>query len=147
DETKKAEGLLESTAIIASNTATLPFTGLVEARMRPSNLIGPHFFSPVDKMPMVDVIRRKQTSNQTRAPAMDFVKKIRKTPIVVNDSRGFYTSRVFATYVTEGLTMLAEGVNPAIIENAGKAAGMPVGPLALADEVSLELMHRVRTQT
>jgi 3-hydroxyacyl-CoA dehydrogenase/enoyl-CoA hydratase/3-hydroxybutyryl-CoA epimerase len=98
-------------------------------------------------MPLVEIIRGKQTSDETLARAMDFVKKIRKTPIVVNDSRGFYTSRVFATYVTEGLTMLAEGVHPAIIENAGKMAGMPVGPLALADEVSMELMHRVRQQT
>ncbi|WP_298721544.1 3-hydroxyacyl-CoA dehydrogenase NAD-binding domain-containing protein [uncultured Ferrovibrio sp.] len=147
DVTRKAEAQLEPTAIFASNTSTLPITGLAEASARPANFIGLHFFSPVDKMPLVEIIRGKQTSDETLARAMDFVKKIRKTPIVVNDSRGFYTSRVFATYVTEGLTMLAEGVNPAIIENAGKAAGMPVGPLALADEVSLELMHRVRAQT
>jgi 3-hydroxyacyl-CoA dehydrogenase/enoyl-CoA hydratase/3-hydroxybutyryl-CoA epimerase len=147
DVTKKAEAQLEPTAIFASNTSTLPITGLAEASSRPANFIGLHFFSPVDKMPLVEIIRGKQTSDETLARAMDFVKKIRKTPIVVNDSRGFYTSRVFATYVTEGLTMLAEGVAPAIIENAGKMAGMPVGPLALADEVSLELMHRVRAQT
>ncbi|MFN4312440.1 MAG: 3-hydroxyacyl-CoA dehydrogenase NAD-binding domain-containing protein [Ferrovibrio sp.] len=147
DVTKKAEAQLEPTAIFASNTSTLPITGLAEASSRPANFIGLHFFSPVDKMPLVEIIRGKQTSDETLARAMDFVKKIRKTPIVVNDSRGFYTSRVFATYVTEGLTMLAEGVAPAIIENAGKMAGMPVGPLALADEVSLELMHRVRSQT
>lgn len=147
DVTKKAEAQLEPTAIFASNTSTLPITGLAEASSRPTNFIGLHFFSPVDKMPLVEIIRGKQTSDETLARAMDFVKKIRKTPIVVNDSRGFYTSRVFATYVTEGLTMLAEGVAPAIIENAGKMAGMPVGPLALADEVSLELMHRVRSQT
>lgn len=147
DVTKKAEAQLEPTAIFASNTSTLPITGLAEASSRPANFIGLHFFSPVDKMPLVEIIRGKQTSDETLARAMDFVKKIRKTPIVVNDSRGFYTSRVFATYVTEGLTMLAEGVAPAVIENAGKMAGMPVGPLALADEVSLELMHRVRSQT
>ena len=147
DVTKKAEAQLAPTAIFASNTSTLPITGLAEASARPANFIGLHFFSPVDKMPLVEIIRGKQTSDETLARAMDFVKKIRKTPIVVNDSRGFYTSRVFATYVTEGLTMLAEGVAPALIENAGKAAGMPVGPLALADEVSLELMHRVRSQT
>lgn len=147
DVTKKAEAQLPPTAIFASNTSTLPITGLAEASARPANFIGLHFFSPVDKMPLVEIIRGKQTSDETLARAMDFVKKIRKTPIVVNDSRGFYTSRVFATYVTEGLTMLAEGVAPALIENAGKAAGMPVGPLALADEVSLELMHRVRSQT
>lgn len=147
DVTKKAEAQISATAIFASNTSTLPISGLAEASSRPANFIGLHFFSPVDKMPLVEIIRGKQTSDETLARAMDFVKKIRKTPIVVNDSRGFYTSRVFATYVTEGLTMLAEGVNPAIIENAGKQAGMPVGPLALADEVSLELMHRVRSQT
>ncbi len=147
DVTKKAEAQLAETAIFASNTSTLPITGLAEASARPANFIGLHFFSPVDKMPLVEIIRGKQTSDETLARAMDFVKKIRKTPIVVNDSRGFYTSRVFATYVNEGLTLLAEGVNPALIENAGKMAGMPVGPLALADEVSLELMHRVRQQT
>ncbi|WP_341909276.1 3-hydroxyacyl-CoA dehydrogenase NAD-binding domain-containing protein [Ferrovibrio terrae] len=147
DVTKKAEAQIAPTAIFASNTSTLPISGLAEASSRPANFIGLHFFSPVDKMPLVEIIRGKQTSDETLARAMDFVKKIRKTPIVVNDSRGFYTSRVFATYVSEGLTMLAEGVAPALIENAGKAAGMPVGPLALADEVSLELMHRVRTQT
>jgi len=147
DVTKKAEAQLSADAIFASNTSTLPITGLAEASARPANFIGLHFFSPVDKMPLVEIIRGKQTSDETLARSMDFVKKIRKTPIVVNDSRGFYTSRVFATYVTEGLTMLAEGVNPALIENAGKMAGMPVGPLALADEVSMELMHRVRQQT
>ncbi|WP_341702673.1 3-hydroxyacyl-CoA dehydrogenase NAD-binding domain-containing protein [Ferrovibrio sp.] len=147
DVTKKAEAQLAADAIFASNTSTLPITGLAEASSRPANFIGLHFFSPVDRMPLVEIIRGKATSDETLARAMDFVKKIRKTPIVVNDSRGFYTSRVFATYVTEGLTMLAEGVAPAIIENAGRAAGMPVGPLALADEVSLELMHRVRSQT
>jgi 3-hydroxyacyl-CoA dehydrogenase/enoyl-CoA hydratase/3-hydroxybutyryl-CoA epimerase len=147
DVTKKAEAQIAADAIFASNTSTLPISGLAEASSRPANFIGLHFFSPVDKMPLVEIIRGKQTSDETLARAMDFVKKIRKTPIVVNDSRGFYTSRVFATYVTEGLTMLAEGVAPALIENAGKMAGMPVGPLALADEVSMELMHRVRQQT
>ena len=147
DVTKKAEAQLTPTAIFASNTSTLPITGLAEASSRPANFIGLHFFSPVDRMPLVEIIRGRETSDETLARAMDFVKKIRKTPIVVNDSRGFYTSRVFATYVNEGLSLLAEGVAPALIENAGKAAGMPVGPLALADEVSLELMHRIRSQT
>jgi 3-hydroxyacyl-CoA dehydrogenase/enoyl-CoA hydratase/3-hydroxybutyryl-CoA epimerase len=147
DVTRKAEAQIAADAIFASNTSTLPISGLAEASSRPANFIGLHFFSPVDKMPLVEIIRGKQTSDETLARAMDFVKKIRKTPIVVNDSRGFYTSRVFATYVTEGLTMLAEGIHPAIIENAGKMAGMPVGPLALADEVSMELMYRVRQQT
>ena len=147
DVTKKAEAVIAKEAVFASNTSTLPITGLAEASSRPDNFIGLHFFSPVDKMPLVEIIRGKQTSDVCLAKAMDYVKKIRKTPIVVNDSRGFYTSRVFATYVSEGLAMLGEGVNPALIENAGRAAGMPVGPLALADEVSLDLMHKVRKQT
>ena len=98
-------------------------------------------------MPLVEIIRGEATSDGCLARAMDYVKRIRKTPIVVNDSRGFFTSRVFATYVNEGLTMLAEGVSAALIENGGRLAGMPVGPLAVADEVSLELIHRVREQT
>lgn len=145
--TRKAEAVLAPTALFASNTSTLPISGLAEASSRPENFIGLHFFSPVDRMQLVEIIRGRQTSDATLARAMDYVKKIRKTPIVVNDSRGFYTSRVFGTYVSEGLAMLGEGIAPALIENAGRMAGMPVGPLALADEVSLELMHRVRQQT
>jgi len=147
DVTRKAEAQLAPGAVFASNTSTLPITGLAEASARPANFIGLHFFSPVDKMPLVEIIRGKATSNECLARAMDFVKAIRKTPIVVNDSRGFYTSRVFSTYVGEGLALLAEGVAPALIENAGRMCGMPVGPLALADEVSLELMARIRKQT
>ncbi|MCW5729407.1 MAG: enoyl-CoA hydratase/isomerase family protein [Alphaproteobacteria bacterium] len=147
DVTRRAEAVLAPTAIFASNTSTLPISGLAEASARPENFIGLHFFSPVERMQLVEIIRGRQTSDATLARAMDYVKKIRKTPIVVNDSRGFYTSRVFGTYVSEGLAMLGEGVAPALIENAGRMAGMPVGPLALADEVSLELMHRVRRQT
>ena len=147
DVTRRAEAMLSPDAVFASNTSTLPITGLAEASSRPANFIGLHFFSPAEKMPLVEIIRGKQTSDACLARAMDFVKKIRKTPIVVNDSRGFYTSRVFATYVGEGLTLLAEGVKPALIDNAGRMAGMPVGPLALADEVSLELMARIRKQT
>ena len=147
DVTRKAEAVIASSAIFASNTSTLPISGLAEASARPANFIGLHFFSPVDKMPLVEIIRGKATSDDCLARAMDFVKAIRKTPIVVNDSRGFYTSRVFSTYVGEGLALLAEGVKPALIDNAGRMAGMPVGPLALADEVSLELMARIRKQT
>ena len=147
DVTRKSEAVLAPSAVFASNTSTLPITGLAEASSRPENFIGLHFFSPVDKMQLVEIIRGRKTTDETLARAMDYVKKIRKTPIVVNDSRGFYTSRVFATYVSEGLALLAEGVAPALIENAGKMAGMPVGPLALADEVSLDLMHKVREQT
>lgn len=147
DVTKKAEAVIADDAVFASNTSTLPITGLAEASGRPANFIGLHFFSPVDRMPLVEIIRGKQTDDATLAKAMDYVKAIRKTPIVVNDSRGFYTSRVFGTYVREGLALLAEGVSPALIDNAGRMAGMPVGPLALADEVSIELMHKVGAQT
>jgi len=145
--TRAAEAVLAPEAVFASNTSTLPITGLAEASARPDNFIGLHFFSPVDRMPLVEIIRGRRTSDATLARAMDYVKRIAKTPIVVNDSRGFYTSRVFGTYVGEGLALLAEGVGPALIDNAGRMAGMPVGPLALADEVSLELMHKVRQQT
>ncbi len=147
DVTAKSEAVIASDAIFASNTSTLPITGLAEASERPANFIGLHFFSPVDKMPLVEIICGKETSQETLARSMDYVKAIRKTPIVVNDSRGFYTSRVFGTYVNEGIAMLAEGINPALIDNAGKMAGMPVGPLALADEVALDLIYKIRNQT
>jgi 3-hydroxyacyl-CoA dehydrogenase/enoyl-CoA hydratase/3-hydroxybutyryl-CoA epimerase len=145
--TKKAEAVIAPDAIFASNTSTLPITGLAEASARPANFIGLHFFSPAEKMPLVEIILGKQTSPATLARAMDFVKAIGKTPIVVNDSRGFYTSRVFGTYVSEGMALLQEGVAPALIDNAGRIAGMPVGPLALADEVSIELVHKIAKQT
>jgi 3-hydroxyacyl-CoA dehydrogenase/enoyl-CoA hydratase/3-hydroxybutyryl-CoA epimerase len=145
--TRAAESVLPPSAIFASNTSTLPITGLAEASQRPANFVGLHFFSPVDRMPLVEVIRGHQTSEATIARAMDFVKRIRKTPIVVNDGRAFYTSRVFGTYVYEGMALLNDGVHPALIERAGTNAGMPVGPLALMDEVSLELMHKVMRQT
>jgi 3-hydroxyacyl-CoA dehydrogenase / enoyl-CoA hydratase / 3-hydroxybutyryl-CoA epimerase len=147
DVTAKTEAVIAEDAIFASNTSTLPITGLAEASARPANFIGLHFFSPVDKMPLVEIIMGEKTGDVALARAMDFVKRIRKTPVVVNDSRGFYTSRVFATYVAEGLALLGEGVKPALIENAGRMAGMPVGPLALADEVSLTLMQHVASQT
>ena len=147
DVTQKAEAVLGSSAIFASNTSTLPITGLAEASERPANFIGLHFFSPVDKMPLVEIIVGEQTSEETLARSMDVVKLIGKTPIVVNDSRGFYTSRVFATYVQEGIAMLSEGVIPSVIERAGRMVGMPVGPLALADEVSIELMYKIARQT
>ena len=131
----------------ASNTSTLPITGLAGASSRPDNFIGLHFFSPVDRMPLVEIIMGKETGDGALAVAIDYVKAIRKTPIVVNDSRGFYTSRVFGTYVREGLALLADGVAPALIENAGKMAGMPVGPLAMADEVSIDLMYKIGKQT
>jgi len=145
--TKAAEAQLSETAVFGSNTSTLPITGLAEASVRPKNFIGIHFFSPVDKMQLVEIIMGKETSDETLAKAMDYVKKIKKTPIVVNDSRGFYTSRVFGTYVREGISMLVEGVKPALIENAGKMTGMPMAPLALNDEVALDLSYKVMQQT
>jgi 3-hydroxyacyl-CoA dehydrogenase/enoyl-CoA hydratase/3-hydroxybutyryl-CoA epimerase len=145
--TKESEAVLTADAVFASNTSTLPITGLAKASVRPKNFIGLHFFSPVDKMQLVEIILGKQTSDYAIAMAIDFVKKIKKTPIVVNDGRGFFTSRVFSTYLFEGMECLAEGVSPALIENAGKAAGMPVGPLALADEVSIELCYKINKQT
>ncbi|MEN9465553.1 MAG: hypothetical protein RL217_1734 [Pseudomonadota bacterium] len=147
DVTQKAEAVLGENAIFASNTSTLPITGLAQASHRPAQFIGLHFFSPVDKMPLVEIIMGKATSQHTLAWALDFVQQIKKTPIVVNDSRGFFTSRVFRTYVQEGMALLQEGVVPALIENAAKLAGMPVGPLALSDEVSMELMDRIGRQT
>ncbi|MBK8760066.1 MAG: enoyl-CoA hydratase/isomerase family protein [Sulfuritalea sp.] len=145
--TKKAEAVIGGDAIFASNTSTLPITGLAEASARPANFIGLHFFSPAEKMPLVEIIVGKATSDATLARSMDYVRAIAKTPIVVNDSRGFYTSRVFGTYVSEGMALLEEGVPPALIDKAGLMAGMPVGPLALADEVSIELVHKIARQT
>ncbi|HEX7741116.1 MAG TPA: 3-hydroxyacyl-CoA dehydrogenase NAD-binding domain-containing protein, partial [Sphingobium sp.] len=141
--TKKVEEVLGADVIFGSNTSTLPITTLANAWSKPENFIGIHFFSPVEKMPLVEIILGKQTGPAAIAKALDFVSQIRKTPIVVNDSRGFYTSRCFSTYVQEGVEMVAEGINPALIENAGKQLGMPVGPLAVGDEVSIELGHKI----
>jgi 3-hydroxyacyl-CoA dehydrogenase/enoyl-CoA hydratase/3-hydroxybutyryl-CoA epimerase len=146
DVTRKTEAVTGDGILFASNTSTLPITGLAEAWSHRENFIGMHFFSPVERMPLLEIIRGRQTSDACLARALDLARKLGKTPIVVNDSRGFYTSRVFSTYVNEGLAMLLEGVAPALIENAGRMAGMPVGPLVLADEVSLDLMRRVRDQ-
>lgn len=145
--TAAAEAAALPDAVIASNTSTLPITGLARAVQHPERFVGLHFFSPVDKMPLVEIIRGEQTSDETLARAFDFVQQIRKTPIVVNDSRGFFTSRVFGTYTNEGLAMLGEGVSAAMIENQARQAGMPVGPLAVSDEVSLSLMAHIRAQT
>jgi 3-hydroxyacyl-CoA dehydrogenase/enoyl-CoA hydratase/3-hydroxybutyryl-CoA epimerase len=147
DVTAKTEAVIPASAIFASNTSTLPITGLAKASKRPESFIGIHFFSPVDKMPLVEVIVGEKTSDEAIARSLDYIQQIRKTPIVVNDSRGFFTSRVFGTYTSEGIRMLAEGVNPALIENSAKMAGMPVGPLAVSDEVSLELGWKVGIAT
>ena len=147
DVTAKTEAVIPKNAVFASNTSTLPITGLAQASKRPSQFIGIHFFSPVDKMPLVEIILGKKTSEDTLARALDYVGQLRKTPIVVNDSRGFYTSRCFGTFVNEGVALLQEGVNPALIENGAKLAGMPVGPLAVSDEVSIDLSWKVMKQT
>ncbi|MEG9861889.1 MAG: 3-hydroxyacyl-CoA dehydrogenase NAD-binding domain-containing protein [Parvularculales bacterium] len=147
DVTKKAEAQLEGQAVFASNTSTLPITGLAEVSKNKNHFIGIHFFSPVDRMQLVEIILGQETNDAALACAIDYVRAIGKTPIVVNDSRGFYTSRCFGTYVGEGIAMLAEGIAPAMVENAGRMTGMPVAPLALNDEISLELGYKVRQQT
>jgi len=134
-------------ATIASNTSTLPITGLAEAVPDPSKFVGMHFFSPVHRMPLVELIRGAKTSDEALAFAFDTVLALGKTPIVVNDSRGFFTSRVFGTFTNEGQAMLGEGIPAARIENEALKAGMPVGPLAISDEVSMTLMVAIRTQT
>jgi 3-hydroxyacyl-CoA dehydrogenase/enoyl-CoA hydratase/3-hydroxybutyryl-CoA epimerase len=145
--TKEAEPMLAPGGIFASNTSTLPITGLAQASKKPESFIGLHFFSPVDKMQLVEIIKGKKTSPETLARAYDYVLQIGKIPIVVNDSRGFYTSRTFGTFVAEGCSMLAEGIPAAVIENAGRLAGMPVGPLAVIDETSMSLSVHVMDQT
>ncbi len=144
---REVEPYLSERGVIASNTSTLPITSLASATSRPERFIGLHFFSPAERMPLVEVILGEKTGSEALAWALDFVRQIGKTPIVVRDSRGFFTSRVFGTYVREGLRMLLEGVPPALIENLGRKSGMPVGPLALADEVSISLMYQILRQT
>jgi 3-hydroxyacyl-CoA dehydrogenase/enoyl-CoA hydratase/3-hydroxybutyryl-CoA epimerase len=145
--TEKAEGVLGETAIFASNTSTIPITALAKNSVRPKQFVGLHFFSPVDRMMLVEIIRGEETGDAAVAVAMDFVRAIRKTPIVVNDTRGFYVNRCVLRYIAEAYKMLIEGVPAAMIENAAKAAGMPVGPLALADEVALDLAQKIMRQT
>jgi 3-hydroxyacyl-CoA dehydrogenase/enoyl-CoA hydratase/3-hydroxybutyryl-CoA epimerase len=145
--TKAAEAAAGEAAIFGSNTSTLPITGLAEASVRPESFIGIHFFSPVEQMPLVEIIRGRKTGDRATAVAMDFVRAIRKTPIVVNDSRGFFTSRVFSTYTREGTEMLREGIDPAIIEHAGKATGMPMGPLEVTDMVGIDTVHKISQST
>jgi 3-hydroxyacyl-CoA dehydrogenase/enoyl-CoA hydratase/3-hydroxybutyryl-CoA epimerase len=146
DVTKRAEAQLGANAFFGSNTSTLPISGLAEASARPEKFIGIHFFSPVDRMGLVEIILGEKTDQETIAKTIDYVMKIKKTPIVVNDSRGFYTSRCFGTFVQEGLEMLVEGIAPAIIDNVGRATGMPRGPLEMNDDVALDLSFKVREQ-
>ena len=139
---RELEAYLADGGIWGSNTSTLPITRLAESSEKPENFIGVHFFSPVDKMPLVEIICGEKTSDLALAKAFDYARKIRKTPIVVNDSLGFFTSRTFGTYLDEGVRLLTDGVHPVQIDNLGKAIGMPVGPLAVHDEVSLELTRK-----
>jgi 3-hydroxyacyl-CoA dehydrogenase/enoyl-CoA hydratase/3-hydroxybutyryl-CoA epimerase len=141
--TKKAEAFLGETAVFGSNTSTLPITGLAEASVRPANFIGIHFFSPVERMGLVELIMGAKTTQETLAKAIDYVIKIKKTPITVNDHRGFYTSRCFGTYPAEGVEMLMEGIAPAIIENVGRQCGMPMGPLEVSDSVGLDTALKI----
>jgi len=141
-----AHNVVGADAVIASNTSTLPISGLATAVPDQGKFIGLHFFSPVDKMPLVEIIKGARTSDETLARGFDFVLQIKKTPIVVNDSRGFFTSRVFGTFTHEGIAMLGEGVAAPMIETEARKAGMPVGPLAVSDEVSLSLMSHIRQQ-
>ncbi|MEO6032322.1 MAG: 3-hydroxyacyl-CoA dehydrogenase family protein, partial [Burkholderiaceae bacterium] len=145
--TREAEPMLAPGGVFASNTSTLPISGLARASTRPEKFIGLHFFSPVHKMQLVEIIRGERTDDETVARAFDFVTALGRLPIVVNDARGFFTSRVFGSFVMEGATMLAEGVAAPLIEHAALAAGMPVGPLAVLDETSLALSVQVLEQT
>jgi 3-hydroxyacyl-CoA dehydrogenase/enoyl-CoA hydratase/3-hydroxybutyryl-CoA epimerase len=141
------QAVIGDKAIFASNTSTLPITSLATEFKDQPRFIGIHFFSPVDRMMLVELILGKNTGDRALAVALDYVRAIRKTPIVVNDSRGFYTSRVVGTYIREGHLMLAEGVPAAMIENVGRMAGMPVGPLSLNDEVAVDLAWKILKAT
>lgn len=146
DATAKAQAVVPG-AVFGSNTSTLPISSLAETAKDPAKFIGIHFFSPVEKMMLVEIIMGKKTGDPALAMALDFVRAIRKTPIVVNDARGFYTSRVVGTYIREGHLMLMEGVPAAMIENVGRIAGMPVGPLSLNDEVAVDLAWKILQAT
>ncbi|MEO3386368.1 3-hydroxyacyl-CoA dehydrogenase NAD-binding domain-containing protein [Mesorhizobium sp. CAU 1741] len=145
--TEQTEAVIAKDAIFASNTSTIPITSLAKNSKRPANFIGIHFFSPVDKMMLVEIILGKKTEDKAIATAIDYVRAIKKTPIVVNDTRGFYVNRCVLRYMSESYQMLIEGVPPAMIENAAKMAGMPVGPLALTDETAIDLAQKIMKQT
>ena len=147
DVTKKVEAVIDADCIFASNTSTLPISELAKASQRPEQFIGIHFFSPVDKMALVEIIKGKKTGDKAVAKALDFVRQIRKTPIVVNDARFFYANRCIIPYINEGVRMLAEGVEPALIENAARQLGFPLGPLQLTDETSIDLAVKISTAT
>jgi 3-hydroxyacyl-CoA dehydrogenase/enoyl-CoA hydratase/3-hydroxybutyryl-CoA epimerase len=145
--TSRVEAATGPDCIFATNTSTLPISSLAKASQRPDQFIGIHFFSPVDKMMLVEIIRGKATGDRAVAKALDFVRQIRKTPIVVNDARFFYANRCIIPYINEGIRMVAEGVEPALVENAAKLAGMPLGPLQLVDETSIDLGVKIAKAT
>ena len=145
--TEQGEAQLKPSGIFASNTSTIPITSLAKNSKRPKNFIGIHFFSPVDRMMLVEIILGKRTGDKALAVALDYVRAIKKTGIVVNDTRGFYVNRCVLRYMNEAFQMLIEGVPPAMIENAAKMAGMPVGPLALTDETAIDLAQKIMKQT
>ncbi|MFN3825942.1 MAG: 3-hydroxyacyl-CoA dehydrogenase NAD-binding domain-containing protein [Pseudorhodobacter sp.] len=145
--TAKVEAVVGADCIFATNTSTLPISDLAKASQRPDQFIGIHFFSPVDKMLLVEIIRGKATGDRAVAKALDYVRQIRKTPIVVNDARFFYANRCIIPYINEGIRMVAEGVEPALVENAAKLVGMPLGPLQLVDETSIDLGVKIAKAT
>jgi len=147
EATRKAQAVLGPDVVFASNTSTLPITSLAETSLKPERFIGVHFFSPVEKMMLTEIIMGEKTDSNALAAAMDFVRAIKKTPIVVNDCRGFYVNRCVGNYMVEAHAMVTEGVPPAMVENAAKMAGMPVGPLALNDEVGIDLSWRILQAT
>lgn len=146
DVTRRTLAVTGSDILFGSNTSKIPITGLAASSDRPDRFIGLHFFSPVPRMALIEIIRGKETSDETLAHALDLAKALGRTPIVVNDGPGFFTSRCVSSYLNEGVALLREGVPAAMIENAGKLAGMPVGPLTLGDEIGLDVMYKVRTQ-
>ena len=145
--TKKVEAIIPEDCIFASNTSTLPITGLAKASVHPEQFIGIHFFSPVEKMFLVEIIKGKETGDRAVAKALDFVRQIRKTPIVVNDARFFYANRCIIPYINEGVRMITEGISPALIDNAARQLGFPVGPIQLTDETSIDLGAKIARAT
>ena len=144
--TIKAESVIKTDTIFASNTSTIPITELAKNSNQPKQFIGLHFFSPVDRMKLVEIIKGKKTSKRTLSKAYNYVLSLKKTPIIVNDGRGFYTTRVFERYTCEGMALLEEGVSPKRIEEIGKKAGYPIGPLAILDEITISLAYHIREQ-
>lgn len=144
---QEIQDVIEPDALLCSNTSTLPITGLAEGVSRPVDFIGLHFFSPVDKMPLVEIIKGERTGDEALARAFDLVRQINKTPIVVNDSRGFFTSRVIGQFINEGVAMVGEGIEPASVEQAAAQAGYPAKVLSLMDELTLTLPRKIRNET